>query len=373
MFHVIQHEARSVEWWFEQLKGDRLDLNPDFQRRSNLWSKYKQAHLIDSILNGYDLPKFYVADFTLARSELNSAHKPYAVVDGKQRFGSLFAFLRDEIPLNKSTKLDADPAVAIKGLKFSQLVKEYPDLARKVLSFRPVVMSIITDDRDKISEMFVRLNSGEAANSAERRNAQPGPIPVLVRELVGHAFFRSRVSFTKSRMADYQLAAKLLLLEYRGGAADTKAKDMDAFVRQAAGETNPPQFEEMSADNIEALERYEKVAEKVVEVLERLAEAFEDRDPLLAASGRIPIYYLVLRNYPQVTDNFRDFVEDFEGKVLAAMRAERAAASGDDAVDGHPGRVYGTYYTLARSQNDQASMRDRVNIMITELRRRNLV
>lgn len=373
MFHVTQHEPRSVEWWFEQLKGDRLDLDPDFQRRSNLWSKYKQAHLIDSILNGYDLPKFYVADFTMARSGLNAAHKPYAVVDGKQRFGSLFSFLRDDLPLNKSTKLDADPSVEIKGLKFSQLIKDYPELARKVLSFRPVVMSIITDERDKISEMFVRLNSGEAANSAERRNAQPGPIPVLVRELVGHAFFRSRISFTKSRMADYQLAAKLMLLEYRGGAADTKAKDMDAFVKQAAAETNPPQFEEMTVENIKALEDYEKVAERVVEVLERLAEAFDDHDSLLAASGRIPVYYLILRAYPQVVDNFRDFVEDFEGKVLAAMRSERAAANGEEAAVNHPGTVYGTYYTLSRSQNDQSSMRDRVGIMTAELKRRRLI
>lgn len=370
MFHVTQHEARSIEWWFEQLKADRLDLEPDFQRRSNLWSRYKQAHLIDSIINGYDLPKFYVADFTLARSSLNSAHKPYAVVDGKQRFGSIFSFLRDEISLNKSTKFELDPSLSIKGMKFSQLVREYPDLAKKILSFKPVVMSIVTDERDKISEMFVRLNSGEAANSAERRNAQPGPIPGLVRELIDHAFFRNRISFTKKRMADYQLAAKLLLLEYRGGPADTKAKDMDSFVKAAAAETVPPQFEEMSVENSAALERYEAVSERVVEVLERLAEAFEDNDPLLGASGRIPIYYLVLRDHPGVVDNFRDFVSDFEARVLEAMRTERAAAGSGG---GAGGGIYGTYYTLSRSQNDQASMRDRVRLMIGELRRRNLI
>ncbi len=370
MFHVTQHETRSIEWWFEQLKADRLDLEPDFQRRSNLWSKYKQAHLIDSIINGYDLPKFYVADFTLARSTLNSARRPYAVVDGKQRFGSIFSFLRDEIPLNKSTKFELDADLSIKGMKFSQLVRDFPDLAKKILSFKPVVMSIVTDERDKISEMFVRLNSGEAANSAERRNAQPGPIPVLVRELIDHAFFRNRISFTKKRMADYQLAAKLLLIEYRGGPADTKAKDMDSFVKTAAAETLPPQFEEATPENSAALQRYEAVAERVIEVLERLAEAFEDEDPLLGASGRIPIYYLVLRDHPEAIDNFRDFVEDFERRVLEAMRADRAAAS--SGAESHSG-IYGTYYTLSRSQNDQSSMRDRVRLMNAELKRRNLI
>ncbi len=365
ILHVNQHEARSIEWWFEQHKAERLDLDPTYQRRGNLWSQYKQAHLIDSILNGYDLPKFYVADFTMGRSTLNVSHKPYAVVDGKQRFGAIFAFLRDDLRLNKSMRLDAQPALEIKGARFSDLVREHPTLAKKFLAFRPVVMSIMTDDADKITEMFIRLNSGEAANSAERRNAQPGPIPVLVRELVDHAFFR-RVSFTTKRMADHQLAAKLMLLEYRGGAVDTKAKDIDRFVKQAAEECVPPQFEEPSAAHEANLRKYNQVAERTVEVIERLADAFNDRDSLLSASGRIPVYYLVLRNYPEVTDNFRDFVEKFEAKVIAAMRAER---------DGGPGADprFASYYTWSRTQNDQASLRSRYEMMVAELRRRHLI
>ena len=365
MLQVVQHESQSVEWWHSQAVSQRLNLDPDFQRRSNLWSRYKQAHLIDSIINGYDLPKFYVADFTMARSALNTAHKPYAVVDGKQRFGAIFAFIRDELPLNKSSIYEADPAVMIRGKRFSDLVREQPTLAKRILSFKPVVMSIITEDRAKISEMFIRLNSGEAANSAERRNAKPGPVPVLVRELVDHAFFRSRISFSTKRMADHQLAAKLLLMEYRKGAVDTKAKDIDKFVNDAADECTPPQFEELTAENEANLKKYEDVAERVIEVLELLAGAFHEKDPLLSASGRIPVYYLVLRNHPEAADNFRDFVMDFEARVLSAMRKER---------DGQRTQgVYATYYTLARTANDQQSVRERYKLMVAELRKRRLI
>src|SRR5690606_8196052 len=131
-----------------------------------------------------------------------------------------------------------------------------------------------------ISEMFIRLNSGEAANSAERRNAKPGPVPVLVRELVDHAFFRSRISFSVKRMADHQLAAKFLLMEYRGGAVDTKAKDIDKFVNDAASECVPNQFEELTADHEANTAKYERVADRVVEVLELLSSAFVEKDPL---------------------------------------------------------------------------------------------
>ncbi len=366
IFNVSQHEPRTIEWWFEQAQAGRLDMDPDFQRRSGLWSRYKQAHLIDSVLNGYDIPKFYVADFNIGRSRLNLKSKPYAVVDGKQRFAAIFSFLEGNLPLNRSTTFEANPDLSIEGMKYGELAVFYPELVKKLLNFKPVVMSIVTDDDKKISEMFVRLNSGEAANSAERRNAQPGPIPEIVRELVGHAFFRNRISFSTKRMADMQLAAKLLLIEFRGCAVDTKAKDLDKFVREAARETTPPAFEEMTDANKDALARYESAAGRVTEVLEYLADAFEEKDKLLSASGRIPIYYLVLRDYPQVVDNFRDFVMDFEGKVIRAMRAAR---EGEESGEG----FYATYYTLSRTGNDQKSMRERYKMMVGALRKRNLI
>lgn len=364
--HVQQHEPRSIEWWFEQVRADRLDLNPTFQRRSEIWSKYKRAHLIDSILNGFDIPKFYVADFTLGQSALNESRRPYAVVDGKQRFEAIFSFLRNEYPLNQSSVYDADASLIVKGLRFEELKREYPNLVSKILDFKPVVMSLATDDESKIYEMFVRLNSGEAANSAERRNAQPGPIPILVRELVNHVFFQKSISFSKKRMADHQLAAKLLMMEFKKGAVDTKANNMDRFVRQASDETTPIDYDDPTAEQEAALNRYIKAKDDVITVLERLAECFKHKDPLLSASNRIPVYYLVLRNHAELVDNFRDFIGEFEAKVIEAMRAARDKTGLADE------RLL-NYYTLSRTGNDQHSVRGRYDALISELRQKRLL
>lgn len=365
-FQVVVHEPKSLEWWFEQFRAQRLDLEPKFQRRSELWSKYKRAHLVDSVINGYDIPKFYVADFTLGKSSLNEARLPYAVVDGKQRFNALFSFLNDEYPLNSSSVYEPDPALLIKGLRFSELLTFNPALAEKVLRYIPVVMSIVADDQRRIAEMFVRLNSGEAANSAERRNAQPGPIPDLVRELVLHPFFRHKVTFATKRMADHQLATKLLMMEHFDGPVDTKASNMDRFVRGAAEDVGSSPFEKPSDEQVAALRGYIKKKDDVVVVLERLHEAFRDRDSLLGASGRIPVYYWVLRQYEDLVPNFRDFVEDFEARVIRAMRMAR-----DNSGNADPRLL--NYYTLSRTVNDQHSVRGRIEAMKLELKRKNLI
>lgn len=365
-FQVVSHDPKPIEWWSDQYRANRLDLEPSFQRRSELWSRYKRAHLIDSILNGYDVPKFYVADFTLGRSSLNAKRLPYAVVDGKQRFNAVFDYLADEFPLNASSVYEAAPEIEIKGLRFSELRKLAPTLAAKISGFTPTVMSIVTDDRRRISEMFVRLNSGEAANSAEKRNAQPGPVPELVRELVLHPFFRHRVSFATKRMADHQLATKLLMMEYHGGAVDTKASNMDRFVKMAADKVGAASLDPPTDQEENELKRLSSVKDAVVENLEGLHEVFRDRDPLLKASGRIPVYYWIVRQHRQVIPNFRDFLEGFEERVLRAMRMSRDHVGRQD-----PKML--NYYTLSRTSNDQHSVRGRIETMEEELRKKRLI
>jgi hypothetical protein len=216
--------------------------------------------------------------------------------------------------------------------------------------------------------MFVRLNSGEAANSAERRNAKPGPVPVLIRELVDHAFFTSRIGFNVKRMQDLNLAAKLMLLEYRGEFTDAKAANLDRFVLEAARETTPNGFDDPTAEQREAAERYIATRDRAINVLEGLAEAFEPGDAMLKNAGRIPVYYWVVREHPEAVPNLRDFVEDFEGKALEAMRADRQGQRVTPGME-----KYLTYYTLSRSANDQASLLGRYKLMLTELKKRQLV
>ena len=69
-------------------------MTPVYQRRGGLWSPKNKAFLIDSILNDFDIPKLYIADFTWGNTTLNHQSKAYAVIDGKQRFETIFDFLK---------------------------------------------------------------------------------------------------------------------------------------------------------------------------------------------------------------------------------------------------------------------------------------
>lgn len=363
---VVQHAPQNFSWWRKQAEAGRLDLEPSFQRRSDLWSRFKRAHLIDSILNDFDIPKIYVADFTIARSELNEAKRPYAIVDGKQRFEAVFDFLGGEFPLNQSATFDADPSLVIRGLDFPSLKRAHPDLARKIEVYEPVVMSITTDDESKIFEMFVRLNSGEAANSAERRNAKPGPVPELVREIASHPFLTNRIRFSTKRMAEFNLAAKLMLMEHFGEFSDTKASNLDRFVAAAANETGATSYGEQTAAHVASMNRYVATKDRVFDVFEGLAEAFNSNDALLSSAGSIPVYYWIVRTFPETIPNLRDFLEGFTKKVITAMRNAR---DNTGAVD----KRLLTYYTMGRSANDQQSIEGRYNILIKELKKKNLI
>jgi hypothetical protein len=325
-------------------------MKPEYQRRSEVWSRWKRAHLIDSILNDFDVPKFYVADFTTSKSGLNKNKKPYAIIDGKQRFETIFAFFAGELTLNNSTELASDRALKIGGLSYSELKAKFPRLASKIEEFEPVVMSVVTNQMGMIEQLFVRLNSGEPANAAERRNAMPGPVPNMIRELITHPFFQTRIRFNTKRMQEFNLAAKLLLIEYRGGFVDTKARDIDQFVLSGAQASN------------KALKAYHDAEERALQNLEALSLAFEPSDKLLSSQGHIPVYYWVLRNNQRYQGLLRPFLVEFSNQVIENVRLSRVDPDKADAE-------LLTYYTQGRTTNDQGSLKDRYAILLKRLKK----
>ncbi|MCX5643073.1 MAG: DUF262 domain-containing protein [Phycisphaerae bacterium] len=98
-FKITLMEAKTLSWW--KSRRARIDMEPPYQRRGRLWSDTDKAYLIDSILNGYDIPKLYMADFTWGDSKLNQKKLPYAIIDGKQRLEAIFDFFDGRITLTE--------------------------------------------------------------------------------------------------------------------------------------------------------------------------------------------------------------------------------------------------------------------------------
>ena len=123
---------------------------------------WKRAHLVDSVLNDFDVPKFYVANFLeMPSTTLNEKKRPYAVIDGKQRLQALFDFFDDQLELNKSFVLYENRRLKLGGYTYSMLKARQPHLAEKLDGFIPTVMNVIADTEELIGELFVRLNMGK--------------------------------------------------------------------------------------------------------------------------------------------------------------------------------------------------------------------
>src|SRR4051794_34738610 len=73
---------------------ERIHLNPAWQRGA-VWSRPKQALLIDSILRGYDVPMIYLREMPPDTSF------KYEVVDGQQRLRAIWEFIDGAYVLSK--------------------------------------------------------------------------------------------------------------------------------------------------------------------------------------------------------------------------------------------------------------------------------
>jgi hypothetical protein len=278
-----------------------IEERPPYQRESAVWSLDKQQLFIDSILNGYDVPKIYLHD-------LRGEHptKVYSIVDGKQRLTTLWAFLTDGFPLAADFKIEPrnippdlpDGALAPSGgLRFSQFHPAWRELFEQ--TFLSVVLIRFATEED-IEELFSRLNNGEPLNAAEKRNAMGGDLVRLIRTVAARPFFRERVAFGNGRHQHNDLAARLLaiaLAERSGASAmpDLRSHALDALVRA---------HRHLPDEDREAMET------RVVGRLELLERLTEDRDSRLSTPAQALLVYLLAADVEDAgTATQREFMD----------------------------------------------------------------
>jgi hypothetical protein len=136
-----------------------IDIDPPYQRPADAWDLERQQRFIDSLLNGFDVPKFYLHD-------VRGGERPtiaYTVVDGKQRLTAMWSYLEDGFGLASDfVSTSAPPGLEtgprpIAGMRFSELPAQW----RTALSGTYLSVVLIQDATlDEIEELFARLNSG---------------------------------------------------------------------------------------------------------------------------------------------------------------------------------------------------------------------
>lgn len=140
------------EWYLDQ----KLDLSPDFQRRS-VWSSSAKAFLADTIIRGKPFPKI------ILMQEFKGGKTIRVVVDGQQRLRAIFDFINDGIKISRAhSKIHA-------GKTFSQLPEDVREdfmqyeIGCDVLNSAP--LSELLDIFARINRYTVKLNAQEMRNA----------------------------------------------------------------------------------------------------------------------------------------------------------------------------------------------------------------
>ncbi len=340
MFKVRPFESKTLSWWNDERLN--IDMHPPYQRRGRLWSPNDKAYLIDSILNDFDIPKVYLADFTYIDSPLNFGKKPYAVIDGKQRFEAIFDFFDGKLMLNEDFIFYDNPLLKLGKLSYKDLKANYPKLSSKFENFNLSVVTVITDEEAKIQDLFVRLNRSKPLSGAELRNAMQGKVPPLIRQVASHTFFKDNVTFNISRGQDYNAAAKLLLLEFRGRFVDTKKFHLDRFAEEG-----------LRTESVD----FENASKSVISNLDVMTWVFIKDDPLLKSEGPLTLYYWFIRNNREYLKSIREFIITFERERASNRRrmGKSSELANEELLN---------YDILSRSINDKASLVRRYSILV---------
>jgi hypothetical protein len=337
-FKIQVMDPKPLIWW--KSRRTKIDMDPPYQRRGRLWSNTDKAYLIDSIINGFDVPKLYMADFTWGESGLNKSRLPYAIIDGKQRFEAIFDFFDGNVSLNDDFVYRADRSLKLGGLSYKDLQSNYLEIAELFETFALTVVGVVANSEEPITELFVRLNRSKSLTGAEVRNAMVGKTPGIIREIARHEFFETNIAFPVKRGADLNAAAKLLVFEFNEKPVETKKQSLDEFVSTAGAQGRP---------------KLELAARRVFDILEDMSSIFLPKDKLLANGGILPVYYWFVRECDESNyHNVREFLVDFEG----ARKSNRGLGRDED-LDGE----LVEFDNLNRSTNDLRSQVRRIEIL----------
>lgn len=211
----------------DQLVNDEIDLQPDFQRASDIWGPLQKSRLIESILLGLPLPSFYFSE--------NPVSKKLAIIDGLQRICALRDFI-----LNKEAPL------VLKNLQFLKDFegKTYADLGRpeirRINALKITINTLRKNTPDKVKFIiFQRVNTaGVPLEAQEMRHAlNQGEAARFIKELADLDLFKQATNYCvrSKRMQDRDFANRFIAFyigyeEYNG--------ELDMFLNDKMGVLN---------------------------------------------------------------------------------------------------------------------------------------
>ncbi len=322
----LERRGRAIDKVYK--RRDRIDM-PDFQREE-VWPDTKKRLLIDSILKGWHLPKFY-----FRKLDENS----YDCVDGQQRLTAIWEFFDDTL------ELDPETAKRVGGSKYTQLPDEVSDAFD---DFEIDIEEIEDASDDELEELFKRLQLGTPLNTAEKINAIQGELRDFCKEMADKPFFKDKLPLKNTRYSHFEVVAKWAFVEARG----------------IQPQLRYPQLESLLREN-RTFSRASDTARLIDGALDFLNLAFPDKcGPVRNRANTLSICMLAGRVFAQglttPTDAvvFRDFIQTFFDQL--AKEVEKGVKATDREL-----LRYQTAITSGSTGGD--SIRARIEILTKRL------
>ncbi|MGR3463855.1 DUF262 domain-containing protein [Limimaricola sp.] len=202
----MRSEKRALDKIFK--RRDRYEI-PDWQRQE-VWSPEKKRKLINTILRGWKLPKFY---FVLTQSGPDE----FDVLDGQQRLTAIWEFMDGDLLLNEE---DAN-------LFGANTYANLPDDMSDAFDDYEIEYDEITDASEEDSkEFFQRLQAGLPLNSSERLNSIHSQLRNYCFKSSQHAFFEETTTIANKRYGYFDVMAKVATLEIEGLGTGLRFEDV---------------------------------------------------------------------------------------------------------------------------------------------------
>jgi len=228
----------TIDLLMTRVREGEIDLMPEFQRSSGIWSKGAESRLIESILIRIPLPAFYM-DAT------DEEH--LIVVDGLQRLTTLRRFVIDETLRLRGLEFLDD----FTGKKFSDLPRQFQ---RRIQETQVTVYLIEKGTPDEVKyNIFKRINTGGLPLSPQeiRHALNPGPVVTFLKSLAESDEFQQA---TAGGVPGMRMDDRACVLRFAAFAitpyGDYNTRDFDHFLHSKMAELNA-----MSEDERESLGR----------------------------------------------------------------------------------------------------------------------
>ena len=307
---------------------NNIDTRPDYQRPA-VWKLSNKQLLVDTILRGYDIPKFYW-------KENNKDN--YEVIDGQQRIRTIWDFHENKFKLAKDIDQIDDEDISNKHYK------ELSINMRKKFDMYLIDIVIVYDVEkdDETREMFLRLQNGMPLRAQNKRHAMVGNMRDFVIKISKLPFFTEKVAYKDNNLAHESTAAQLILLEINGEPTDVRNSNLNNMYKKEKG------FDENST-----------IAKKIKKTISYLDSVFENKTPELQPYYVQTMYMMIsklLENH--VIDNLEKDIFNFFLKFDKFRNSEKEKKEKDPDITEFQDKV-------THSGDSKASLKWRLNHFLT--------